>query len=79
MYSESVASDPIKNEHYRTSQFYRVRISRAQKKGNTKFADKMTTLLLKYQTNYEKMLAKYNKKKLSESDFVTWIIDQKKD
>lgn len=76
-YVNSITSNPIKDEHIRTSQFYRVRISRAKEKNNISYANKMQKLLDTYLKNYKKQFIKYEKQKLSKSEFIEWIISQK--
>lgn len=79
VYSNIVKSSAVKSEHIRTSQFYRVRISRAKEKNDISFANKMQKLLDSYLENYQKQLTKFNNNKISEEDFVVWIKSQKKD
>lgn len=79
VYSNIVKSNAVKSEHIRTSQFYRVRISRAKEKNDISFANKMQKLLDSYLENYQKQLNKFNNNKISEEDFIVWIKSQKKD
>ena len=76
-YLDSIASIPIKEEHNRTSQYFRVRICRAKKKNDISTISTFGTKLDKYLTNYQKQLKKYEKHKISEEEFVNWIISQK--
>ena len=46
-------------------------------KNNIQEVEKLEKLFNKYKTNYEKKLKQYNNKKLSEEDFINWIIEQK--
>lgn len=73
-YREEIKSIPIKNEHNKTSQFFRMRISRAklQKEKNV-----YETKFNKYKSEYTIRKEKYNLGKLSEKDFINWIIKQK--
>lgn len=74
-YRDKLNSNEIKKAHYTTSQFYRMKITRAK-------SDREKTLLVKnfdsYKLNYEKQKKKFNRNKLSEEDFINWIIAQKK-
>lgn len=76
-YITSIASNPIKEEHTRTSQFFRVKIFRAKQKNDIALISNLNNTLQKYLTNYQKQLKKYEKNKLSESEFTEWIIAQK--
>ena len=73
-YREKMKSTPIKNEHNRTSQAYRMRIKRA--KTNTE-KEKLEKKFERYKTNYQNKKVLYNKGKLQEVDFIKWIIEQK--
>ena len=76
-YRDNIKSRPLKDEHYKTSQFFRMRIQRNKGKNNIQEVEKLEKLFNKYKTNYEKKLKQYNNKKLSEEDFINWIIEQK--
>lgn len=73
-YREEVKSLPIKYEHNKTSQFFRMRINRASNKMEIK---KYTQEFDKYKENYQKKKKQYNSKKLREEEFINWIIQQK--
>lgn len=73
-YRDEIKSKPIKYEHNRTSQFYRMRINRAK---NQKEKTKYENIFNAYKENYQKNKIKYKSGKLRESDFVEWIKNQK--
>lgn len=73
-YKDNVSSSIVRSEHNRTSQFYRMRISRTQ---NIKQKEKYKKAFEKYKNDYKSKYEKYNQKKLSESEFANWIIEQK--
>lgn len=70
----NLKSDNIRNEDYKTKQFYRMRIARSKSKAEK---NKLEKNFEKYKLNYQKKKEQYNKGKLQESDFVKWIISQK--
>lgn len=73
-YRDEIKSTPIKYEHNRTSQFYRMRINRAK---SQKEKNKYESIFNDYKENYQKNKIKYKSGKLKESDFVEWIKNQK--
>lgn len=74
MYRDEIKSTPIKYEHNRTSQFYRMRIKRSKnEKEKTQYEKAFNT----YKEDYQKKKNKYKTGKLKESDFVEWIKNQK--
>lgn len=70
-------SEPISREHNKTKVALSMRISRAKKKNNFEEVNKVTQHLEKYVSNYQKKLNSFNKHKLSEDEFINWIISQK--
>lgn len=76
-YREEIKSRPLKNEHNRTMQFYRMRINRAK---DEREKEKLIKKFEKYKSDYNKNKEQYNngKGKLKEQDFIEWIISQKK-
>ena len=73
-YRDEIKSIPIKYEHNKTSQFYRMRINRAKtQKEKEQYQKKFNT----YKDNYQKKKEKYNAHKLEELAFVEWIRNQK--
>ena len=73
-YRDEIKSTPIKYEHNKTSQFYRMRINRAKtQKEKEQYQKKFNT----YKDNYQKKKEKYNAHKLEELAFVEWIRNQK--
>ena len=73
-YRDEIKSTPIKYEHNKTSQFYRMRINRAKiPKEKEQYQKKFNT----YKDNYQKKKEKYNAHKLEELAFVEWIRNQK--
>lgn len=75
IYRDKLYSDNIKKEHYNTSQYFRMKIKR-EKSQKTK--EELSKLFEKYKTEYQKQTIKFTKKKITESDFVEWIRNQKK-
>lgn len=73
-YRDEIKSIPIKCEHNRTSQFYRMKINRAKDEKEKK---KYERQFHQYKENYQKRKEKYIEKKLNENDFVKWIKEQK--
>ena len=73
-YREEVKSTPIKYEHNKTSQFYRMRINRCK---NQKEKEKYEKYFNKYKESYQKKKTQYNSGKLKEIDFIEWIKQQK--
>lgn len=79
LYTKSIASDPIKKAHQSITTYYRVKKTRAKKKDDTAFINKIDKILNKYLSDYKKQLKKYEKNTLSESDFIEWIYSQKQE
>lgn len=73
-YRDEIKSHPIKYEHNKTSQFYRMRINRSK---NTQEKEKYERKFNAYKENYERKKKQYNSNKLKENDFVEWITKQK--
>lgn len=76
-YRDNIKSRPLKDEHYKTSQFFRMRIKRNKDKNNIEEVKKLEKQFAKYKLDYEKKQKQYNNKKLMEEDFKNWIIHQK--
>lgn len=75
-YRDKQNSDIIRKSHYNTSQFFRMKIKRAKTENEQKH---LSELFEKYKVNYEKQLEKYKNKKITEDEFVKWIVSQKGD
>ncbi len=75
-YRDEIKSTPIKYEHNKTSQFFRMRINRANT-NNTKDKEMYQKKFNTYKENYQKKKEQYQSGKLKEKDFVEWIIKQK--
>lgn len=75
-YRDEIKSIPIKYEHNKTSQFFRMRINRANTT-NTKDKEMYQKKFNTYKENYQKKKEQYQSGKLKEKDFVEWIIKQK--
>lgn len=73
-YRDKLNSDEARRAHYNTSQFFRMKINRAKEEQEIKL---YTKLFNTYKTNYEKQKKKFNNNKISESDFINWIVAQK--
>ena len=73
-YRDKLNSNEVKKAHYTTSQFYRMKIIRS-KSGKEKSS--LVKKFDSYKLNYEKQKNSFNKNKLSEEDFINWIIAQK--
>ena len=73
-YRDEIKSHPIKYEHNKTSQFYRMRINRTK---NNQEKEKYEKKFNTYKENFEKKKKQYNSGKLKENNFVEWIIKQK--
>ena len=73
-YRDEIKSTPIKYEHNKTSQFYRMRINRSKTpKEKEKYQKKFDI----YKKNYQKKKQKYQSHRLEELAFVEWIRNQK--
>lgn len=73
-YRDKIKSNDIRKEHYNTSQYYRMKLTRC--------TDEKAKVILnnkfeKYKSDYEKNKKKYNNKKITEIEFVNWIKEQK--
>lgn len=75
-YRDEIKSTPIKYEHNKTSQFFRMRINRTST-DNTKEKEMYQKKFNTYKDNYQKKKEQYQSGKLKEKDFVEWIIKQK--
>lgn len=64
----------MKNEHNKTSQFFRMRINREENKNKKELYIKQFD---NYKKNYQSKKTLYENKKLKEQDFINWIIAQK--
>lgn len=73
-YREEIKSRPIKYEHNKTSQFYRMRINRCK---NNKEKSKYEKDFDTYKKTYQNKKAQYNAGNLQELEFVNWIKNQK--
>lgn len=73
-YREEIKSTPIKYEHNKTSQYFRMKIKRCF---DEKEKEKLIIKFDKYKTDYAKKKKQYNNKKIIESDFAEWIKSQK--
>ncbi len=73
-YRDEIKSTPIKYEHNKISQFYRMRINRAK---NQKEKTKYESIFNVYKENYQKNKMKYKSGKLKETDFIEWIKNQR--
>lgn len=74
IYRDKLNSNEVKKAHYTTSQFFRMKIKRAKTEKEIKTYTKLFDL---YKSNYEKQKKKFNNKRISESDFIDWIVNQK--
>ena len=74
-YRDAIKSTPIKYEHNKTSQFYRMRINRAKTQKEKKSYEKQ---FANYKETYQKKKEQYQSGKLKEDVFVKWIEKQKK-
>lgn len=75
-YRDEIKSTPIKHEHNKTSQFFRMRINRINT-DNTKEKEMYQKKFNTYKESYQKKKEQYQSGKLKEKDFVEWIIKQK--
>lgn len=75
-YRDELKSTPIKYEHNKTSQFFRMRINRTNI-NNIKEKEMYQKKFNNYKENYQKKKEQYKSGKLKENDFVEWIIKQK--
>lgn len=73
-YREEIKSIPIKHEHNKTSQFYRMRINRCKNKNEKSKYEKEFNI---YKKTYQNKKSQYNSGTLQELDFVNWIKNQK--
>lgn len=73
-YRDKLNSNEARKAHYNTSQFFRMKINRSKKEKEIKL---YTKLFNTYKTNYEKQKKKFNNKKISEAEFINWIVEQK--
>ncbi len=75
-YRDEIKSIPIKYEHNKTSQFFRMRINRSSI-NNVKDKEIYQEQFNTYKKNYQERKEQYKSGKLKENDFVEWIIKQK--
>ena len=73
-YRDEIKSIPLKYEHNKTSQFYRMRINRSKSKKEKLIYKKAFD---KYKKEYQNKKSKYKLGKLNENDFIEWIKYQK--
>lgn len=73
-YRDAVKSNHVKKAHYTTGQYFRMKIKRCS---SDKEKNKLEKIFDTYKINYEKQKKKYNNNKISEEEFVNWIISQK--
>ena len=73
-YREAIKSDLVKNEHNKTSQYFRMKIKRAKTSKEKTLYEKQFN---KYKENYQKKKEQYDLKKIDEDIFVEWIEKQK--
>ena len=76
-FNEKRNSEVITYEDNKTRVALSMRVSRAKQKNDISEANRVSKHLEKYLSNYQKKLNSYNKHKLSEDEFVNWIISQK--
>ena len=70
-------TNSIEHEHHNTKSFYNTKKYRARKNGDIKALGKINNVYEKYKMDFNKKLKKYNNKKMTEEDFVKWIIEQR--
>ena len=70
VWEQNLNNTPIGKEHYRTSQYFRMRYNRER-------TDENKQRINDYLAEYKKKLTLYNEGKLSKEDFVNWIILQR--
>ena len=75
-YKERQSSDPIKKEYFKTKATLSKRISRCNK-DDPKKLNKLQKTLDQFISNYEKQNKKYKAHKISQEEFIDWIISQK--
>lgn len=73
-YREAIKSSAIKTAHTQISQLFRMRIKRAQNKTVQTQEEKYFE---KYKKEYQQEKQLYSKNKISESEFTSWIVQQK--
>lgn len=73
-YREEIKSTPIKYEHNKISQFYRMRINRAKEQSEKTLYEKQFNT---YKENYQKKKEQYKSGRLNETTFVEWIKTQR--
>ena len=73
-YRDEIKSIPVKSEHNKTSQFFRMRINRTK---DDKEKHKYLQLFDKYKENFQNKKVQFKSGKLKENDFIEWIINQK--
>ena len=77
-YRDEIKSRPLKNEHNKTSQVYRMRINRAKERNDEK-GQYYIKKFNEYKEEYEKRKEMYQTGKLKEEDFIKWIISKKEE
>lgn len=75
-YRDEIKSTPIKYEHNKTSQFFRMRINRTNT-DKIKEKELYQKKFNDYKESYQNKKKQYQLGKLKEKDFVEWIIKQK--
>lgn len=73
-YRDEIKSIPLKNEHNKASQFFRMRITRAKNQKDEEYYQKEFNI---YKKTYQQKKQQYKSGKLKEKDFIDWIIKQK--
>lgn len=73
-YRDEIKSTPLKSEHNKTSQFYRMRINRAKNEKEKALYKKKFDI---YKEKYQSKKEAYKQDKLKEADFIEWIVKQK--
>lgn len=73
-YRDEIKSQPLKYEHNKTMQFFRMRINRTN---NIKEKERINKKFEKYKNDFNKKKILYKANKFKEEDFIKWIIEQK--
>lgn len=73
-YKDNIVSSPVKFEHNKALQFFRMRIKRCL---DINLKDKYEKAFNKYKKDYKINLKKYDNGTLTEEDFKNWIEEQK--
>ena len=73
-YRDEIKSNPVKSEHNRTSQYFRMKIKRCSNEREKRI---LNIKFKKYKQEFKEKNKKYDNKKITEKDFVEWIKNQK--